>query len=68
MAAPSEEKHICDKFNLEALTVNQVKVSKLWQTGKMFSLEPKREVANRYHMRAFRCHLCLHFVDNTCSV
>jgi hypothetical protein len=44
MAAPSEEKLICDKFNLEALTVNQVKVSKLWQTGKMFSLEPKREV------------------------
>jgi hypothetical protein len=37
---------------LEALTVNQVKVSKLWQTGKMFSLEPKREVANRCHMRA----------------
>jgi hypothetical protein len=27
MAAPSEEKLICDKFNLEALTVNQVKVS-----------------------------------------
>ena len=25
MAAPSEEKLICDKFNLEALTVNQVK-------------------------------------------
>ena len=64
MAAPSEEKLICDKFNLEALTVNQVKVSKLWQTGKMFALEPKREVANR-HTRAFRCHLCLHFVDNT---
>ena len=46
MAAPSEEKLICDKFNLEALTVNQVKVSKLWQTGKMFSLKPKREVAS----------------------
>ena len=46
MAASSELKRICDKFNLEALTVNQVKVSKLWQTGKMFSLEPKREVAN----------------------
>jgi hypothetical protein len=29
MAAPSEEKLICDKFNLEALTVNQVKVSTL---------------------------------------
>jgi hypothetical protein len=52
MAAPSEEKLICDKFNLEALTVNQVKVSTLWQTGKMFSLEPKREVANCCHMRA----------------
>jgi hypothetical protein len=26
MAAPSEKKHICDKFNLKALTVNQVKV------------------------------------------
>ena len=52
MAAPSEEKLICDKFNLEAFTVNQVKVSKLWQTRKMFSLEPKREVANRCHMRA----------------
>jgi hypothetical protein len=25
MAAPSEEKLICDIFNLEALTVNQVK-------------------------------------------
>jgi hypothetical protein len=50
------------------LTVNQVKVSKIWQTGKLFSLEPKREVANRCHMRAFRCHLCLHFVDNMCSV
>ena len=64
MAAPREEKLICDKFNLEALTVNQVKVSKLWQTGKMFSSELKREVANRCHMRAFRYHLCLHFVDN----
>jgi hypothetical protein len=57
-----------EKFNLETLIVNQVKVSKLWQTGKMFLLEPKREVANRCHMRAFLCHLCLHFVDNMCSV
>jgi hypothetical protein len=37
MAAPSEEKLSCDQFNLETLTVNQVKVSKLWQTGKMRS-------------------------------
>jgi len=35
---------ICDKFNLEALLSTKWKVSKLWQTGKMFSLEPKREV------------------------
>jgi hypothetical protein len=28
MGAPSEEKLICDQFNLEALTVNQFKVSK----------------------------------------
>jgi hypothetical protein len=62
MAAPSEEKLICDQFNLEALAVIQLIVS------KMFSLEPKREVANRCHMRAFWCHLCLHIVDNMCSV
>ena len=61
MAVPSEEKHLCDNFNLEALTVNQINVSNLWQTGKMFSLEPKPEVANRCHMRAFRCHLCFTF-------
>jgi hypothetical protein len=51
MATPSEEKLICDKFNLEALTVNQVKVSKLWQTGKMFSLKPKRKVASLFTFR-----------------
>ena len=66
MAAPSEEKLICDKFNLEALTVNQAKVSKLWQTGKMFSLEPKREVANQCHMRAFRC-LFVYISSITCA-
>jgi hypothetical protein len=34
MAAPSEEKLICDKFNLEALTVNQVKNFKALADGK----------------------------------
>jgi superfamily II DNA helicase RecQ len=34
MAAPSEEKVICDKFNLEALTVNQVKSFKALADGK----------------------------------
>jgi hypothetical protein len=34
MAAPSEEKFICDKFNLEAPTVNQVKSFKALADGK----------------------------------
>ena len=34
MAAPSEEKLICDKFNLEALAVNQVKSFKALADGK----------------------------------
>ena len=34
MAAPSDEKLICDKFNLEALTVNQVKSFKALADGK----------------------------------
>jgi hypothetical protein len=34
MAAPSEEKLIGDKFNLEALTVNQVKSFKALADGK----------------------------------
>ena len=46
MAAPSEEKLICDQFNLEAVTVNQVKSFKALADGKEFSLEPKREVAS----------------------
>jgi hypothetical protein len=36
MAAPSEEKHICDKFNLEALTVNQVKISNFGRRERFF--------------------------------
>ena len=34
MAAPSEEKLICNQFNLEALTVNQVKSFKALADGK----------------------------------
>ena len=34
MAAPSEEKLICDKFNLEAVSVNQVKSFKALADGK----------------------------------
>jgi hypothetical protein len=35
MAAPSEEKLICDKFNLEAPTVNQMKSFKALAGGKV---------------------------------
>ena len=55
MAAPSEEKLIYDTFNLEALTVNQVK-----SFGQYFVTESTQLCG--------RCHLCLHFVDNMCSV
>ena len=34
MAAPSEEKLTCNQFNLEALTVNQVKSFKALADGK----------------------------------
>jgi hypothetical protein len=39
MAAPSEEQLICDKFNLEALTVNQVKSFKALTDGKDVFIE-----------------------------
>jgi hypothetical protein len=58
MAAPSEEKLICDKFNLEALTVNQVKSFKALADGKDVF----------YWNQNGKWHLCLHFVDNMCSV
>ena len=46
MAAPSEEKHICDKFNLEALIVNQVKSFNALADGKDVFIGTKREVAS----------------------
>jgi hypothetical protein len=57
-AAPSEEKLICDIFNLEALTVNQVKSFKALADGKDVFIGTKTGSG----------HLCLHFVDNMCSV
>ena len=58
MAAPSEEKLICDIFNLEALTVNQVKSFKALADGKMFSLEPKREVGIFAYISSITCAPC----------
>jgi hypothetical protein len=49
MAAPSEEKLICDKFNLEALTVNQVKfnrnpwLAKMCLSGRSYSWQLRLE-------------------------
>jgi hypothetical protein len=42
MAAPTEEKLIFDKFNLEALTVNQVKSSLLKSESSKCILDPPR--------------------------
>jgi hypothetical protein len=53
MAAPSEEKLICDKFNLEALTVNQVKSFKALADEKMFSLEINHQVALRANFKIY---------------
>ena len=58
MAAPSEEKLICDIFNLEVLTVNQVKSFKALADGKDVFIGTKTGSGL----------LCLHFVDNMCSV
>jgi hypothetical protein len=56
MAAPSEEKLICDKCNLEALTVIHVKTFKALADEKDVFIGTKSG------------SICLHFVDNMCSM
>jgi hypothetical protein len=48
MAAPSEENLICDKFNLEALTVNQVKSFKSLADGKDVFNKPPGGIAREF--------------------
>jgi hypothetical protein len=55
MAAPSEEKLICDKFNLKALTVNQMKRFKALADGKDVFIGTKTGSGEtryiQYHLR-----------------
>jgi hypothetical protein len=57
MAARSEEKLICDKFNLEALTVNQVKSFKALADGKDVFIETKTGSGILYILLWFKCVL-----------
>jgi hypothetical protein len=58
MAAPSEEQLICDKFNLEALTVNQVKRFKALADGKDVFIGTKTGSG----IFAYK----LHYIDGNC--
>jgi hypothetical protein len=58
MAAPSEEKLICDKFNLEALTVNQVKSFKALTDGKDVFIETKTGSGIFAYISSITCAPC----------
>ena len=58
MAAPSEEKLICDKFNLEALTVNQVKSFKALADGKDVFYGTKSGSGIFAYISSITCALC----------
>ena len=64
MAAPSEEKLICDKFNLEALTVNQsltvnqVKSFKALADGKDVFIETKTGSGIFAYISSITCAPC----------
>ena len=58
MAAPSEEKLICDKFNLEALTVNQVKSFKALADGKDFFIGTKTGSGIFVYISSITCAPC----------
>jgi hypothetical protein len=53
MAAPSEEKLICHKFNLEALTVNQMKSFKALADGKANRNPWLAKMANHMHAQQY---------------
>ena len=63
MAAPSEEKFICDKFNLEALTVNQVKSFKALADGKDVFIGTKTGSGIFAYIPSITCAPCKTFSD-----
>jgi hypothetical protein len=58
MAAPSEEKLICDIFNLEALTVNQVKSFKALADGKDVFIGTKTGSGIFAYISSITCASC----------
>ena len=58
MAAPSEEKLICDNFNLEALTVNQVKSFKALADGKDVFIGTKTGSGIFVYISSIKCAPC----------
>jgi hypothetical protein len=58
MAAPSEEKLICDIFNLEALTVNQVKSFKALTDGKDVFIGTKTGSGIFAYISSITCASC----------
>ena len=58
MAAPSEEKLICDIFNLEALTVNQVKSFKALADGKDVFIGTKTGSGIFAYISSIACASC----------
>ena len=58
MAAPSEEKLICDQFNLEALTVNQVKSFKASADGKDVFIGTKTGSGIFVYISSITCASC----------
>ena len=58
MAAPSVEKLICDQFNLEALTVNQVKSFKALADGKDVFIGTKTGSGMFAYISSITCAPC----------
>ena len=58
MAAPSEKKLICDIFNLEALTVNQVKSFKALADGKDVFIGTKTGSGIFAYISSITCASC----------
>ena len=63
MAAPSGDKLICDQFNLEALTVNQVKSFKALADGKDVSIGTKTGSGIFVCISSITCAPCKTFFD-----
>ena len=63
MAAPSEEKRICDQFNLEAHTVNQVKSFKALADGKDVFIGTKTLSGIFVYISSITCAPCKTYSD-----